>query len=76
MSNYDWEVSAGGTIAGGGDGNDFITITWDDVEDQTVSVNYEDVNGCTAASPTVLDIWVHKLPDTGPDYHIENEFDP
>ncbi len=76
MSNYDWEVSAGGTVSGGGDGSDFITIRWDDIEAQTVSVNYEDGNGCAAASPTVLDVWVSKLPDTGPGYHIENEFNP
>jgi hypothetical protein len=77
MSNYDWEVSAGGTITGGGDGNDFVTVTWDSgIEAQTVSVNYEDVNGCSAASPTELDVWINKLPDTGPGYHIENEFNP
>ena len=77
MSNYDWEVSAGGTTTGGGDGNDFVTVTWDNgIEAQTVIVNYEDVNGCSAASPTELDVWINKLPDTGPDYHIENEFNP
>ncbi len=76
MSNYDWEVSAGGTITGGGDGNDFVTIRWDNFENQTVSVTYEDAIGCAAVSPTVMDVWVSKLPDTGPGYHIENEFDP
>jgi cellobiose-specific phosphotransferase system component IIB len=76
MSNYDWEVSAGGTITGGGDGNDFVAIRWDDIENQTVSVTYEDAIGCAAVSPTVMNIWVSKLPDTGPGYHIENEFNP
>ena len=76
MSNYDWEVSAGGTITGGGDDNDFVTIRWDNIENQTVSVTYEDAIGCAAVSPTVMDVWVSKLPDTGPGYHIENEFDP
>jgi cellobiose-specific phosphotransferase system component IIB len=76
MSNYDWEVSAGGTITGGGDGNDFVTVRWDDIEAQTVSINYEDAYGCIPASATVLNIWVSKIPDTGPGYHIENEFNP
>lgn len=63
MSNYSWTVSAGGTItAGGGAGNSTVTVTWGTSGPQSVSVNYEDLNGCTASSPTVLNVTVNPLP--------------
>jgi hypothetical protein len=71
MTNYQWSVSAGGTItAGGGTGNNTITVTWNNIGTQTVSVNYSDANGCTAISPTVYFVTVNTtmVPFiTGPD---------
>jgi hypothetical protein len=62
-SNYLWTVSAGGTItAGGGTGNNTVTVTWNTVGAQSVSVNYTNVNGCTAASPNVYNVTVNALP--------------
>lgn len=55
-SNYVWYVSSGGTVTAGGTSNDnTITVTWavpagPDQYNQFVSVNYTDVNGCTAAN--------------------------
>jgi hypothetical protein len=78
MSNYSWTVTdvdptAAHTItAGGGAADNTVTVQWDGYEGHRVSVNYEDGSGCTAASPTELDIWVTKLPDTGPQYHLPN----
>jgi acetyl esterase/lipase len=63
MTNYVWSVSAGGTItAGGGAGNSFVAITWNTPGAQTVSVNYTNANGCTAAAPTVFNVTVNALP--------------
>jgi len=63
MTNYIWAVSAGGTItAGGGTGNNTVTVTWTSTGAQTVSVNYTNGNGCTAASPTIYNIIVNALP--------------
>ena len=63
MTNYTWNVSAGGTItAGGGPGNSTVTITWNTAEPQSVSINYSDLNGCTAAAPTILPVTVNLLP--------------
>jgi glucokinase len=63
MTNYAWLVSAGGTItAGGGTGNSSVTVTWNTPGAQTVSVNYTNTNGCTAASPTVYNVTVNALP--------------
>ncbi len=79
MSNYVWVITdvdptAAHTItAGGGATDNTITIQWDGYEEHTVGVNYTDGSGCTAASPTELTIWVHKLPEPGPAYHIPND---
>jgi hypothetical protein len=62
ISNYIWAVS-GGTITSGGTATDSsIEIQWDGAAPHEVSVNYTDVNGCSAASPTVLSITVNPLP--------------
>jgi hypothetical protein len=62
MTNYIWLVSAGGTITtGGGLTNNWVTVKWMSPGSQLVSVNYTNVNGCVAATPTVKNITV-----TGP----------
>ncbi|MCX6244025.1 MAG: hypothetical protein NTU98_04910, partial [Bacteroidetes bacterium] len=63
MNNYAWSVSAGGTITSGGGSSDAsVTVLWNTVGAQTVSVNYVVGTGCTAANPTVLNVTVHSLP--------------
>ena len=59
MTNYLWSVSVGGIItAGGGTSNNTVTVTWNTVGAQTVSVKYTNSNGCTAASPVVFNVTV------------------
>jgi len=63
MTNYQWVVSAGGTITAGGTTNsNSVTVTWNTPGAQTVSVNYHDINSCTAAAPTVYPVTVNPLP--------------
>ncbi|TRZ72611.1 MAG: PKD domain-containing protein, partial [Bacteroidetes bacterium] len=63
MMNYLWDVSAGGSItAGGGTTNSTVTVTWNTPGAQTVSVNFNDANGCTALTPTVYPVTVNPLP--------------
>jgi len=70
MSNYVWVVSAGGTKTAGGTATDnTITVTWNTAGTQTVTVNYNNANGCSAISPTVKTITVNPLPTTSPIYH-------
>jgi len=64
MTNYFWTVSAGGTITGG-QGTNTLSVNWTSNGAQTVTVNYNDANGCTAASPSVWDIVVSNLPTPG-----------
>ncbi|MBS1742856.1 MAG: Ig-like domain-containing protein [Bacteroidetes bacterium] len=63
QSNYTWNVT-GGTISAGGTSTDnTATVTWNTAGTGTVTINYDDVNGCTVVSPTVLNVNVHTLPN-------------
>ncbi len=70
MTAYIWTVSSGGTISAGGTTSDnTATITWNTAGAQTVSVNYNNANGCTAGSPTSKSVTVNSLP-TAPTYTL------
>ncbi len=62
MTNYIWSVSAGGVITAGGTGSDNVTVTWTTAGARSVSVNYTNLNNCTAAAPTVKAVTVNPLP--------------
>ncbi|MEI7831102.1 MAG: YDG domain-containing protein, partial [Prolixibacteraceae bacterium] len=62
-SNYLWTVSAGGTItSGGGTSDNTVTVTWNTIGAQTVSVIYTDAHSCTAGVATVKNVTVVSLP--------------
>ena len=64
MTNYQWNVSAGGTIISGGGLNDnSVTITWDATGAQSIGVNYTSADGCEASSETVKNITINPLPE-------------
>lgn len=63
MSNYVWSVSSGGTITSGGTStSNTVTVTWNTSGAGTVSVNYINASGCTAAAPTTFPVTVNALP--------------
>jgi hypothetical protein len=63
MGDYTWVVSAGGTITAGGTAlDDYVTITWTGTGAQSVSVNYTNLDGCTASSPTTFNVTVTESP--------------
>jgi uncharacterized protein (TIGR02145 family) len=74
MTAYTWVISAGGAIvSGGGPGNNTVNIQWNTPGPQSVSVNFTNGFGCTAAQPTIYNVTVNPLPvttitsATGPD---------
>ncbi|MBK7173709.1 MAG: T9SS type A sorting domain-containing protein [Bacteroidales bacterium] len=63
MTGYSWVVSAGGTITAGGTATDnTVTVNWTALGAQTVSVNYTNVNNCTAVAATDYNVTVNALP--------------
>jgi len=61
MTAYNWTVSTGGIITAG-PGTSSITVTWNTTGAKTVTVNYANANGCTAASPATFNVTVNALP--------------
>jgi len=61
QSAYVWNVSAGGAITGG-QGTSSVNILWNTPGAQTVSVNYANSNGCTAAAPATFAVTVNAAP--------------
>ncbi|MEI7663311.1 MAG: T9SS type A sorting domain-containing protein, partial [Bacteroidota bacterium] len=61
MSSYVWNISAGGTITAGA-GTSSVTVTWNTAGAQTVSVNYNNTFGCSAAAPFVKNVTVNASP--------------
>jgi hypothetical protein len=63
MTGYTWTVGAGGTITAGGTATDnTVTVTWNTAGPQTVTVNYTNGAGYTAATPASKVITVNSLP--------------
>ncbi len=72
MSGYIWSVSSGANITGGGNGFNFITLTWTTAGIHTVYVNYTDTYGCTALAPSSYIVTVNQLPDVTFVYNTPN----
>ncbi len=60
MTNYQWNVSPGGSITSGGSFNSStVTVKWNTPGAQSVSVSYTDVHGCTPLMPSVWPVQVY-----------------
>lgn len=58
-SQYQWAVSSGGIITGGGTASDTsVTVLWNVPGPQWVSANYTDTNGCAGLNPTIKNVEV------------------
>ncbi|TMI61229.1 MAG: immunoglobulin domain-containing protein, partial [Bacteroidetes bacterium] len=63
MSNYVWGVSAGGTITAGGNAtSNTATVTWTTAGPRTITINYTNANGCTAATAATYNVTVNANP--------------
>jgi hypothetical protein len=61
MTGYTWTVSAGGQITAGA-GTASVTVQWNSLGAQSVSVTYTSAAGCPAAAPAVMPVQVSGLP--------------
>lgn len=63
MTNYTWQISAGGTITAGGTlTSPTATVCWNTTGAKTVSVNYNNATGCAGLTPAVYNVTVNPLP--------------
>ncbi|MEI7663035.1 MAG: SBBP repeat-containing protein, partial [Bacteroidota bacterium] len=59
MTNYQWVVTGGGSVTGGGGTSEnWVQVQWNVPGNQVVFVFYTAPNGCPAVDPGILDIWV------------------
>ena len=62
-SSYVWTISAGGLItAGGTTADSTVSVTWNTVGNQSVSVTYSNGNNCPAGTPAVQTLTVNAHP--------------
>ena len=61
-SDYQWAVSAGGSIVWGAGTNE-IKVSWNEPDAQWVSINWANSVGTLAPTPTLLDVDVQDYPD-------------
>jgi trimeric autotransporter adhesin len=59
-TNYQWTVNGGNITAG--TGTNAITVTWNSTGTKTVSINYTNPNGCSAASPATYNVTYYPVP--------------
>jgi hypothetical protein len=63
MTNYVWNVAAGGTITAGGTAtSSSVTVTWTTAGAKTVTVNYSNANNCAGLTPATFNVNVNALP--------------
>ena len=61
MTGYVWTVSAGGQILSG-QGTSQVSVKWNNMGAQHLTVTYTNASGCPAASPTMYDVEVSNNP--------------
>lgn len=54
MSNYQWVIVGGVITAGGTNTDNTVTVTWNLTGTRTITVNYTNGNGCSAANFTTI----------------------
>jgi hypothetical protein len=63
MTGCNWTITGG--IINSGVGINSVSVTWGVAGTQSISVNYINANGCTAASPTIYNVTVDPIPIVG-----------
>ena len=61
QTNYNWSVSPGGIIiAGGNTDSNYVTVLWDSLGSQSVSINYK--HGFCQTTTTIYNVTVNPVP--------------
>ncbi len=54
MQNYIWVIVGGTITEGGTNTDDFVTVNWDELQDTSISVSYEDGINCTSEETVAI----------------------
>lgn len=73
MSQYNWTVVGGTIVSGGGANDDFVTVIWDIIGQNTISVDYLNTNGCAMQNQTQLTVITISCYDLSIDKTVDNE---
>ncbi|MCX6244406.1 MAG: GEVED domain-containing protein [Bacteroidetes bacterium] len=62
MTGYAWTITGGTATAGGTATSNTATVTWTSAGARTISVNYNNANGCAGITPATVNVTVNALP--------------
>lgn len=54
--NYTWTITGGAIVDGGGTSDDFVSVTWNSLSDNSISITYDDATSCTPTTAFQLDV--------------------
>lgn len=63
MSNYQWSITGGSVISGGGTSDNTITVAWENTSVTTIEVSYETPNGCLVQTQQAITVTVISCSD-------------
>ncbi|MBU2899704.1 gliding motility-associated C-terminal domain-containing protein [Maribacter dokdonensis] len=79
QSNYEWTVTGGVIMDGGTAIDDFVTVTWNSLQDTSIEVAYLSTDTCTPNKILIVDIETMRCGEVlGAEFCLEvyNEFSP
>jgi hypothetical protein len=73
-NTFNWSVDGGVITANGGSGDNTATITWSAVAGTSYngSVTVTETTGASCSATSTYNVTIHRIPQTGPQYHILN----
>ena len=80
QTGYVWTISPSGTIVSG-QGTKTVTVQWTATGTQWIGLNYTNLSGCSAPTPTIKNVTVNLcpsnpiVPDTSDNYTVINSID-
>jgi gliding motility-associated-like protein len=77
--NYTWTIAGGAIVDGGTTTDDYATVVWNNLQNTSISILYEDSTSCTPTEATVWDVEVQDCGEVmGEEFCllVYNEFTP
>ncbi|WP_419214185.1 gliding motility-associated C-terminal domain-containing protein [Maribacter sp. X9] len=79
QANYEWSVTGGSIIDGGSVADDFVSVSWNQLQDASLQVAYVSSNGCSTNNELTVEIETVRCGEVlGSEFCLEvfNEFTP